>query len=110
MIKDGKEYSLIILDGDPDWSRECDSPRCINKFCFSCLEELTPRDFSKTSMAELSYEQRKPTRKVYCEQCMHKMFTEDEIKVLEDEYRERYRRRLEEHHRECVEKGYGLYM
>lgn len=113
MIKDGKEYRIVDLDNDPEWPRECDSPHCINDVGYTGLLELTPRDFSKMSMAErcsLSYAERQPIQRIYCGDCIPKMFTEDEIKVLKDERREQIRRELDEWHRERVRKGYGLCM
>ena len=83
-----------------------------NDVGYTGLLELTPLKLSKLSAeyCRLSYAERQPTRKIYCKDCMTKMFTEDEIKVLKDEARERYRRELEEWHRERVRKGYGLCM
>lgn len=113
MIKNGKEYSLVDLDNDPEWPRECDSAHCINYVGYTGLLELTPRDLSKMSMAErcrLSYAEREPTRKIYCEDCIPKMFTEDEIKILKNERREQIRREIEDWRRERVKNGYGLCM
>lgn len=104
MIKDGKEYRLIDLDNDPEWDFYCDSPHCINRLGYTGLEELTPRDFSKMSMAErcsLSYAERQPIRKVYCMYCVPKMFAKDEIKILKEEERERYRKQMN-HRIDCI--------
>ena len=95
MIKDGKEYSLIDLDNDPEWPCYCASPHCINELGYIGLEEMTPQDFSYMSMAErcsLSYAERQPIRKIYCENCASKMLTEDEIRILKDAARERRKR------------------
>lgn len=112
MVRDGKEYRLVDLANDPEWPRYCDSPHCINDVGYMGLLELTPLKLSKMSAeyCRLSYAERQPTRKIYCEDCMAKMFTKDEIKVLKEERRERLRRELEEWHRERVRKGYGLCM
>lgn len=112
MIKDGKEYRIVSLDNDPEWPRECDSPHCINYVGYTGLLELMPLKLSKMSAeyCSLSYAERQPTRKIYCEDCIPKMFTADEIKVLKDERREQIRRELEAWRRERVRNGYGLCM
>lgn len=107
MIKDGKEYRIVSLDNDPEWPLECDSPHCINYVGYTGLLELTPLKLSKMSAeyCGLSYAERQPTRMIYCEDCIQKMFTADEIKVLKDERREQIRRELEEWRRERVRNG-----
>jgi hypothetical protein len=96
MIKNGKEYRIIDLENDPELNFYCDSPNCINRLGYKGLEEFTYQGC------------RVVDEKVYCEHCILKMFTEDEIRVLKDEAHERLLKRLEEQHGECVRNGYGL--
>lgn len=95
MIKNGKEYKIVDMDNDPEWPVYCSYPHCLADIGYTGLEELTYPDSPEHPFGVYGM----PTRKFYCLHCLPKMFTEDEIKILNDERREQIRREIEDRRR-----------